>query len=263
MKAFLKFLFGLAILGLTALINAAPTAEDGVNEHNFDLLNITLPSINMSVMADNPWNTWHDSSVAQVWLGKNRQAVGTMVGSDIYDRMWQLLDQACPAGSKFNECVNPQYVQFESRCLKTWPGGTIPCYTKIYDIYASWDTDNIRKLLIGAVAGTMEALTDRPIQGGTNCYDIAGRKGCNVGDKVLVNFPDNGADAKRRNYMHISIINTATGYGRWDCCEGNKRELVDKAIDKLGPEIINEFPQYWGKDFTRESRCIINGWDVC
>jgi|TARA_R110002003_G_scaffold252_8_gene17879 hypothetical protein len=45
--------------------------------------------------------------------------------------------------------------------------------------------------------------------------------------------------------------------------DSDKRQLVDKAIDPLGEEIIREFPQYWGKQFTRDTRCIINGWEVC
>lgn len=63
--------------------------------------------------------------------------------------------------------------------------------------------------------------------------------------------------------MHIRLWNSKTGYGRYECCEGDKRQLMDKAIDKLGDRIVGLYPQYWGKQFTRDSRCIINEWAVC
>jgi hypothetical protein len=48
MKACIKYLIGLAILGLAGLVNASPMPEADFNEHEFDLLNITLPQTNMS-----------------------------------------------------------------------------------------------------------------------------------------------------------------------------------------------------------------------
>jgi hypothetical protein len=139
-------------------------------------------------MGYDPSFEYHDYSTIQIWMGKKKTAVGSMVGADLYRKVWGLLDAACPADSKFGECTDPKYVQFESRCLRTWPGGVVPCYTDIYDVYARWDSENIRKLLIGAVAGTLEAITNRPVTGPTNCYDMAGTKACNVGDVIRVSY---------------------------------------------------------------------------
>jgi hypothetical protein len=47
----------------------------------------------------------------------------------------------------------------------------------------------VRKLLMAAVALSLEAVTTREIQGPTNCYDVTGKKGCNVGDFVRVRLP--------------------------------------------------------------------------
>lgn len=41
---------------------------------------------------------------------------------------------------------------------------------------------------MAAVALSLEAVTTRPIQGPTNCYDVTGKKGCNVGDVVRVSL---------------------------------------------------------------------------
>jgi hypothetical protein len=59
------------------------------------------------------------------------------------------------------------------------------------------------------------------------------------------------------------LYNYWTGYGNYDCCQGNKRERIDKVLDKLGPSIKGHFSGWKDKDFTRDSKCIINGWKSC
>jgi hypothetical protein len=65
--------------------------------------------------------------------------------------------------------------------------------------------------------------------------------------------------ATSRNFVHVGLVNGWTTYGGWDYCAGGKRQLVDKAIDGLGGEIGGVF----GQKFTRDSRCIIDGWKAC
>lgn len=63
--------------------------------------------------------------------------------------------------------------------------------------------------------------------------------------------------------MHVMIENTASGFGNWDCCgESNVRQRVDVAVDGLGGEISEAFKKLQ-KPFTRDTRCIIDGWKVC
>lgn len=77
------------------------------------------------------------------------------------------------------------------------------CWTEVYEVRSHWDSEKIRRLLIGMVAGALEQLT-RSENGGAfvgsdsqvcvtmlnnctgNCFDMAGTKGCNVGDVVRV-----------------------------------------------------------------------------
>lgn len=63
-------------------------------------------------------------------------------------------------------------------------------YTQIYAVWGEWENDKIRRLLIGAVAGTLEALTkDQPITAHSNCFQLEGRVACNVGDAIRVSLP--------------------------------------------------------------------------
>lgn len=58
--------------------------------------------------------------------------------------------------------------------------------TGIWQIKAKWSTEAIRKSLIGATAGMLQAATENEALGPTNGFDMAGTKGCNVGDVVRV-----------------------------------------------------------------------------
>jgi hypothetical protein len=62
------------------------------------------------------------------------------------------------------------------------------CRRSLYPAYqGEWQNDQIRHLLIGAVAGALQAMTDHGTEDGSNCYVMAGnRKACNVGDVVRV-----------------------------------------------------------------------------
>lgn len=68
------------------------------------------------------------------------------------------------------------------------------------------------------------------------------------------------------NFMHVRIANQYSRHGNFNCCGrdyANSRGGVDKAIDSLGGEIIQAFDTWWDRPFTRDSRCIINGWHAC
>jgi hypothetical protein len=53
-------------------------------------------------------------------------------------------------------------------------------------IGAQWQNNDLRLALIKAVAGSLAAVTLQGTTGGTNCFDMAGKKACNVGDVVRV-----------------------------------------------------------------------------
>ncbi|KAH3995324.1 hypothetical protein HBH98_145100 [Parastagonospora nodorum] len=254
MYNFLLFL----TIGLIALVSAAPLSEDGL-----ELLDITLPNRNMTAEGYDPSFDYFDYSTIQIWMGKDKVSVGTMTGADLYKTVYALLDRRCSPNNN-RDCNGVQFgtFTFTSRCIVHWPGGVENCDTDIWSVGAQWENDEVRKLLMAAVALSLEAVTTHEIQGPTNCYDVTGKKGCNVGDVVRVNFP-NSPGSNRRNYMHITLSNGKTGYGNWDCCEGDTRQIMDRAADFIGPKIVDQFSQWKDRGFSRDSRCIINGWQSC
>jgi hypothetical protein len=63
--------------------------------------------------------------------------------------------------------------------------------------------------------------------------------------------------------MHIKLWNRWTWYGTYDCCQGSKRERIDTVLDKMGDDIKRQFVAWWGRAFSRDSKCITNGWKSC
>ncbi|CAO2647448.1 Nn.00g083700.m01.CDS01 [Neocucurbitaria sp. VM-36] len=271
MKIF-NFFIGL-VFGLAILVGAAPTPEDDLSNGNFVPFNLSIPT-NMTTdpalagaAGYDPSFDYFDYSTVQVWVGRPQNTVGHVIGRELYGTVYQQLDHFCPdnsqtrwGGVKWGHCDDPKGLGFLTRCLTNPPFGSGDCYTQIWGVWGEWENDKIRRLLIGAVAGTLEALTtDQPIVGPSNCFSLANKKACNVGDVVRVNLPPTGNNQK--NYLHIRIYNSVSWYSDFHCCES--RPLVDRAIDKLGKEMVETFPQWWNKEFKRDSRCIIDGWTSC
>ncbi|KAH7073295.1 hypothetical protein FB567DRAFT_611516 [Paraphoma chrysanthemicola] len=222
--------------------------------------NNTLTANTTTAAAYDPSREYHDYSTVQIWMGKNKAAVGDTVGPALYDIVWRMLEQHCPVGPNKCNLNSKPGLCFMTNTLGKYPYPVERTHTCINKIAGEYDTEQIRKLLIGAVAGTLEAMTNQPFDDvsgmRTNCYDVGGKKGCNVRDTVRVNMPMRNSEL---TYMHVGLVNGWTTYGVWDCCTNGKLGKVDKAIDGLGGEIGSVF----GQKFTKDSRCIIEGWRAC
>jgi hypothetical protein len=151
--------------------------------------------------------------------------------------------------------------------------------TGIWEIAARWDNENVRQLLITAVAGTLQSVTLQGKGPGTVYFDMVGTKACNVGDVVRVsrlillfhlpadnaqpqvNFPTTSSG--NSNFFHIRIGNYWTDYGSYDCCAADGLQKIGMVIDHLETGIGKEFPAHAGDTWFRDSRCIINGWQTC
>ncbi|KAH4117311.1 hypothetical protein HBH98_145240 [Parastagonospora nodorum] len=255
----LSFHFFLGILlGLATLLHAAP-----ITENDFEPMNVTLPHGNFTGKHSTFDSdlSYHDYSTAQVWMGTKMTTVGSVIGLELYSAVYGALDRNFPARPGPSGCSGVKNSNFGGRCMKAWPALTVPCTTNIYEIHARWESPDIRHLLIQAAAGALQQMTYENVIGPTNCYDMAGTRACNVGSAVRVNFPN--SDGGGTNYLHFMLYNYWTDYGNYYCCQGNKRERIDKVLDKLGPSIKEQFSGWKDKDFTRDSRCIINGWQSC
>ncbi|KAH7353159.1 hypothetical protein BKA66DRAFT_430561 [Pyrenochaeta sp. MPI-SDFR-AT-0127] len=258
-----KFFLGLAT-GLRALAVAAPTPDEVVPSLDTTLpLNKNSDLVDTNVTGYDPSYDYFDYSTAQVWIGRTRKTVGWVIEGELYRTVWGLLNHGCPDNSgdvRYRGfCHAPPGLSFPTKCLVNPPFGHGDCVTTIWDVYGQWHNGEIRNLLIGAVAGTLEALTtNQPIIGRSNCFSLGNRKACNVGDIVRVNLPP--IDGKK-NFMHIRIDNRHSQYSDFHCCES--RPNVDRAIDGLGSQLTTAFPQWWNRKFVRDTRCIIDGWKSC
>ncbi|KAH3911089.1 hypothetical protein HBH56_140430 [Parastagonospora nodorum] len=240
----------------TILVGAGPNLEDR-SSGGLQLSSLnTSKGVTSHASGDDPSLKYDSSTTIQIWVGSIKIAVGHVIQADLYRTIWSLLDRACPSNTDQATCK----VDKTDICFKTVTIGKdkrpVDSMVCIHEIRAEWGTEELRKLLIGVVAGTLEALTKRYPDGKTNCFWMGDEAACNVGDVVRTNLVPYGTKAQ---YFHIKLWNGETGYGQWDCCEGDKLQLVDKAVDGLGSKIGEIMHQ----EFTRNSACITDGWKGC
>lgn len=124
-----------------------------------------------------------------------------MIGSPLYSTIWHTLDNFCPAvdgtatcisGNKFlcfetDSTVNGEVQQ--STSITQFVGIFTEHHTGntcMWGLEASWHSQDVRKLLIGLVASTLEAQTKPDVGGTSNCYMMDSKKACNVGNAVRV-----------------------------------------------------------------------------
>ncbi|KAH3906731.1 hypothetical protein HBI56_062360 [Parastagonospora nodorum] len=256
MNIFFRFLVGL-FLAATVLASVVPVHEGNALLTRDVPLNTTDPYILTDGKAPpDPSEVWRDYSTVQTWIGGQKFiAVGTTIGSELYDIIWRLLDKECPNNLAENRCDSKRgNMCWATQSLRqSYPKGSWGGFTCIKAIQGEWQNGPKRNLLIGAVAGTLEALTKpEPTDGPTsNCFDVDGKKGCNVGNPIRVNFPP--YDGKP-NFMHIDLKDTYDGAMKWDCCSNFHRANVDAAIDGLSGEIAANFKAW---DFSRQTKCSL------
>jgi hypothetical protein len=206
MALHLNFLPGL-LLSFIVVVHAVP-----VNGNGLDLLNVTLSGGNMTstsppplcpspltsptdfnmstIQGYDPSFEWHDYSMVQLWMGKDKVTVGDTTGQDLYNIVSSLLDKNCPSSSSWGICNHIPNAEFTGRCLKKWPSLTVDCTTGIWEIKAVWSSETVRKALIHAVAGALGGITAHEVGAkGGNCFMMGARKACNVGDVVRVSIP--------------------------------------------------------------------------
>jgi hypothetical protein len=63
--------------------------------------------------------------------------------------------------------------------------------------------------------------------------------------------------------MMIRLYNARTNLGEWNCCQGDLRQRMDKPALDAAYRVRKEFPAWWEKEFKIDSRCIVDGWEVC
>jgi hypothetical protein len=139
-------------MGLVAFVNAVPISEDGLQ-----LINVASPGLNMSgkyshslkylhvpsgsltvpidpnlasTFGYDPSFEWHSYSMVQSWMGKDKVTVGNVIGQDLYDNIYEILDYSCPATGGEGHCslIAPNgRNSFWSKCLRSWPADIVHC----------------------------------------------------------------------------------------------------------------------------------------
>ncbi|KAF2846235.1 hypothetical protein T440DRAFT_542622 [Plenodomus tracheiphilus IPT5] len=228
-------------------------------------MNITDNAIDVhgaSTADDNtPWEHYNNRALAEIWIGREAVNVGDLTQSNLYQQIWAKLDKVCP-GSKHGFCYDSTKHAFATHYV-TESNGAFPIRYGETNFFMEvdnfrWHYEETRRLLIGAAAGTLEALTRN---GSPNCYSLPlhGKHFCNIGDDLKINLPDQD---NHNNFIHLRFYGDQV-YGGFRCCRDNGSQKVrgdvDKAIDGLGPEFSQEF----GRPWSRLTMCILHGWRTC
>ena len=127
---------------------------------------------------------------------------------------------------------------------------------------ASFESNQVRDLLIGAIAGTYEAATN--LEG--NCWGVNSVKVCHVPVQVSVftaglTFPTHSARPTilthwcADSYMSAMVFGDGEVDNYFHCCE--TRSYVDAKLDTLHDELKSVYPASRSKD--RNVQCL----DTC
>ncbi|KAI8931059.1 hypothetical protein NX059_012070 [Plenodomus lindquistii] len=261
------------VVGLVALVGAFPTNDtrfaNGTVVYNGSTISNGTGAFNglgaISALEDwYPWEHHNGHALAEIWVGRQAVNVGDFTGPDLYKAVWSSLDHICP-GSKPGYCYDSTKSTFPTKYVKlAWPFpidvGETSFSIQVEDF--RWNYEETRKLLIGMVAGAVEAMTRSGQYPGGNCYAVPSYKHfCNIGDRVHVNLPDQYG---HNNYLHVRFYGDKV-FNYFRCCvdkpehDLNTRRDIDHAIDGLGKELSAEF----GQEYTRLTMCILKEWRTC
>ncbi|KAF2128494.1 hypothetical protein P153DRAFT_386613 [Dothidotthia symphoricarpi CBS 119687] len=234
MKLFLILAASLFVIFVSAtpaapkLISKDPTPAD---EH------VKLNYFDEQGNAIDPSDRRHDHATLEMWLGGNPTNIGDLLNGDLYNAIWQSLNTTCP-DNDHHSCMPGSSMGFATSYLRD-DGRIEQGNTTVFIHSAIWTTNQVRKLLFGAIAGAVEGMANEQ----RNCYDAPDRTFHNVSDRVKVYFP--GAS------MHVQIAGPASK-GSFDCCAS--RAAIDGKVDELRTEAESAF-ETKGKTY-RIVRCI-------
>ena len=174
-----------------------------------------------------------------VYLGNEKQNVGDLTGAALYDSIYHALDSLCPPGSqackKFLEVYQIPVRAFDGQ-------SAFPGLLSISVDCGEYESDVVRRLLIGQVAGVLQKSSEDD----KNCYyynwhGVMGNKGCNVGNFVSIS---NGS-----NQLIVKIA-SPTDVGAFDCV------AIFEETDEYLQSLIPEFSTAAGGPVTREIYCL-------
>jgi hypothetical protein len=265
-----------------------------------DLLTVPIGPNLATTLGYDPSYDWHHYSMVQAWMGKAKSTVGTVIGQDLYNQIYKMLDDSCPATGGEGHCAVTKpngRTDIVTKCIRNWPADIVDC--KLSKAHVKSTCANVlcrrhHRLSRRAVAERQHPLgTHLRRRGLPRRLDNPGhhwwnqllrhgwkeglqrwrRRPCKSLPPIIrnikltfrqVNFPDAGfGDTKHHNYWHITLANPWARYGSYDCCKGDGLSQMDRVLEGLERRIRDGYPEVWGGSWFRDSRCIINGWATC
>ncbi|KAJ4339862.1 hypothetical protein N0V95_007657 [Ascochyta clinopodiicola] len=305
-QSFQILLLNLALC-LAALVGAAPPAingpQSGVDDHQpavkgiesgldtvdlatgGEIFNITVALNGTSpetvkALGYDPSRDYHGWATVEVWTGGSSSApvnFGDTRGSALSDKVFKLLDAACPADTSSSGrkcCKDSDWKIFGTNALiKGDPSWKVVLRkARVKTQAACWESKGIRIVMARIVADTLRAYTR--VSRHRNCYEVPGVAGgyyCNVPQFVRVNLPSTNdasgppSNPTTSNFWHvetwgIDALHQFSEFGELRPCQ--TRHIVDLVMDKYANDLVGLFPQEKGW-FHRETRVMLDGYRVC
>jgi hypothetical protein len=104
------------------------TSLQVTNSHKSDVSSLTSatdPALG-DIAGYDPSYEYHDYSTAQIWLGRTKKSVGSVIGSELYGTVYKLLDHGCPDNAR-HACLQPPGLGFTTNCMVHPPAGMERC----------------------------------------------------------------------------------------------------------------------------------------
>jgi hypothetical protein len=68
--------------------------------------------------------------MVQAWMGKAKSTVGTVIGQDLYNQIYKMLDDSCPATGGSGHCAVTKpngRTDIVTKCIRNWPADIVDC----------------------------------------------------------------------------------------------------------------------------------------
>ncbi|KAF2649644.1 hypothetical protein K491DRAFT_762267 [Lophiostoma macrostomum CBS 122681] len=194
--------------------------------------------------------TTRGEQTVRIVVGGISQIVGPLEDGPLYGAIYTALDSLCPQGSSHCKLQTEGQAEVNIRFKSPQDILTAPMAVRIER--SNHETEQIRRLLIGTVTGSVEAMvTESNKMDDKNCKEIwlgpkfqSGYfKSCTISNYIGVTTTD------RVNIMDVHFL-SVDDHGKWDC-PGTIDSIQDKA-----KSLQDEYGQALGGPVTLETACI-------
>ncbi|KAJ4347376.1 hypothetical protein N0V95_005473 [Ascochyta clinopodiicola] len=220
-------------LSVTAASNNIALSAGGANASLTDLVTTAVNII------QDEWKLrteWDSVATIEMYITSNLVVnVGNITGSALYGTVWTSLDDLCPVkiGRNENKKCYGDYMAFDTK-YKEDDRELKDGYDQVKVVSSHYADLQTRNLLIGAVAGAYQAMSENQL----NCYNVnypaSNHRFCNVAYRVGAYTYDSHLQVQ----LSSDILDDNDGTFR--CCES--RDAIDAKLDELKEELMTVYP---------------------